>query len=76
MTDASSDHEYVAVVDDDFCMGAAFCERAAPELFELTADGVSSWIGEGGRGRAELETIAEACPQRAIRVEHLDRTAS
>jgi ferredoxin len=75
MTATAGEQQYVAAVDDDFCMGAAFCERAAPELFQLTPDGVSSWIGEVGHGREELEKIARQCPQSAIRVERLDGTS-
>jgi ferredoxin len=69
-------------IDQDLCTGLALCERACPELFVMTRDGVAHVVGDDGsvvpRGQAApipshlLESVidaAEDCPEACIFIE-------
>ena len=52
------------VVDREVCMSAGVCEMAAPEVFELDADGVLQ-VGEPV-DLAAVEAAVRACPTGAL----------
>lgn len=58
-------------VDLELCQGYANCVLAAPEVFELSDDGLSAVIDEspGEDQRAAVEEAVRTCPVRAIHLE-------
>ncbi|MDP9019786.1 MAG: ferredoxin [Actinomycetota bacterium] len=59
------------VVDYRRCISAGSCTRAAPEVFELAADGTLHLLQDAPDEslRAQVEEAAEHCPTGAITVE-------
>ncbi len=59
------------VVDFDACQCHAVCTAAAPEIFEITEDGLLNVKSEqpGEELRAKLEQAVAACPTQAIAIE-------
>lgn len=59
------------VVDYRRCISSGSCTRAAPEVFELGADGTLHLLQEEPDEslRAQVEEAAEYCPTAAITVE-------
>jgi ferredoxin len=57
-------------VDQDRCVGSAYCQRIAPATFDLGDDGIAFVIGNDAAGTAAA-TVREAeasCPSTAISV--------
>ena len=59
------------VVDFDLCQSHAVCTQAAPEIFEITDEGLLDVKLErpGEELRAKLEQAARGCPTLAITIE-------
>lgn len=59
------------MVDYRRCIGAGSCTRAAPEVFELSADGTLRLLQDlpDESLRAQVEEAAEFCPTGAITVD-------
>ena len=58
-------------VDYGKCTGLGMCEAAAPDLFEVQADGSLNVLNDqpGEELREEIEAAVASCPTEALRVE-------
>lgn len=58
-------------VDYGKCTGLGMCEAAAPELFEVQADGSLNVLDDrpGEESREAVEAAIACCPTEAIRLE-------
>ena len=56
------------LVDGERCVGSGACEALAPDVFEVTDDGVVSVLRpEPGAGDlADVEAAVRTCPTRAL----------
>ncbi len=59
------------VVDFDKCKSHGKCMKAAPELFEVRADGFLYVLDETPPEalRKKAETAAKVCPEQAIKID-------
>lgn len=59
-----------AKVDENLCTGCGLCSDAAPEVFELSDEGVAKVIkNPADEHKAAVEEAAEGCPSSAITTE-------
>lgn len=57
-------------VDPDVCFGSGECVLAAPQTFDISDDGVAFVRPDAVRpDPSALQSIADNCPSRAIRLE-------
>jgi ferredoxin len=54
------------VVDPDVCIGSAVCIDAAPGVFQLNDQSLSTVVDPEGASEAEIFEAAEGCPTGAI----------
>ncbi|MER7395755.1 ferredoxin [Streptomyces sp. NPDC000151] len=58
------------VVDMNKCQDHGQCVFAAPDVFQLDADGHLGYVGEPDDAlREDVEEAADVCPLQAIRIE-------
>jgi ferredoxin len=58
-------------VDQDRCVGSAYCQRIAPATFDLGDDGIAFVLGDDAAGTDAAAAVREAeaaCPSTAISV--------
>jgi ferredoxin len=58
-------------VDQDRCVGSAYCQRIAPATFDLGDDGIAFVVGSDAAGADAAAAVREAeaaCPSTAISV--------
>ena len=69
----ASARPFRVIVDTDLCQGHTVCMGEAPEIFELTDDGVVGILDETPRKalRKKAEIAARYCPNHVIRIEDL-----
>lgn len=56
-------------IDDDLCEFHGQCAVVAPDVFELTDDGVRYEADVAPQHRAAVRTAVKVCPQLAITIE-------
>jgi sterol 14-demethylase len=61
------------VVDRDLCQGHGVCESEAPEVFEVSKQGVLNVLQEEppDRLRGAVEQAVRFCPTGALRIEEV-----
>ena len=55
-------------VDPDKCIGSGSCEMLAPDVFEVSADGLCQVLvaEAGAEAESRVRRAIESCPTRAI----------